>query len=341
MPDDAKVTEQETEETPTEEVDETEVAFSEDLEDEDKEPAPKGEEKPPQTEKKRGPGRSRKEKPEEKKQEKEEPGETGEETEEESEEEEPSTQERLDKRLESIKDDEDEEEPEKKEEPESKPEEKKGEEAPPSKLTKELISERLKLIAAEDLPGEIIIGDETVNLKQYAEDYPDDYAAIRVLSSVTAEKMIEKAFEGISFPKTEDVDKKIGELDLKVAQLSFDNAILRATDNEGNAKHPDALNIIYGEGMQDFHRWVKEQSPKIQKLATSLDPEDGVLILDYYKEDIAKKKTDEHDKSTKAKKKQYDDIYASEKSVKTNQRETGAGDKSPDEEAEEAFKEEE
>jgi hypothetical protein len=115
---------------------------------------------------------------------------------------------------------------------------------------------------------------------------------------------------------------------------------LRATDKEGNVKHPDALTIIYGEGMKDFHKWIKEQSPKMQKLANSLEPQDGILILDYYKEDTAKKKTAEHDKNTKDKKKEYDDIYKSEKSLKKNQQESIPGDKSADEEAEESFNEE-
>jgi len=335
MPDDEKATEQ-TEEIKEDQIDELEEAFAEEIEEEKK-----ADQKEKDTEDKED-----KDKKSDEKDEKDEKKETDKETKDkkEKEDKELSAKEKLDKRLEAIKEEEGEEEvppdKEEKEEKEEKDEKEEKGEAKPGKLTKELIAERLKLIASDELPGEIIIGDETINLKQYAEDYPDDYAAIRVLSSLTAEKMIEKALNNISFAKPEDVDTKMGELALKVDQLSFDNAVAQAQDEEGNLKHPDYFTITRGAGMKDFHAWVKEQSPKIQKLASSLDPEDGILILDYYKEAIAKKKTAEHDKKAKDKKKEYDDIYKSEKSVKKNKTEDFSGEKSPDEEAKEAFEEE-
>jgi len=351
MPDDKKDTEQEIEESPEDQVDETELAFAEEIE-EEKEPDEKEkaaeDKKPDETPKKRGrPKKEVAEKSDEegKKIVKKEPEKKEKEDEEEEEEEEEpeklSAKEKLDKHLESIKDEE--EEPpavEKEKEPEKKEVKKETEEVKPSKMTKELLAERLKLISGDDLPGEIIIGDETINLKQYAEDYAEDYAAIRVLSSLTAEKMIEKALGNLSFAKSEDIDTKIGNLELRVTQLSFDNAVVQAIDEEGNLKHPDYFTITRGSGMKDFHAWVKEQSPKIQKLANSLEPEDGILILDYYKENTAKERTAELDKKTKDKKKEYDDIYRGKKSVKKDRTESGQGQKSDNEEAEESFNEE-
>jgi len=342
MPDDDKATEHNEEEEKEVEIEEDEEAFAEEIEDE-KKADEKEKEEATKDKKEKDEELDEKGEKVEKKAEKKEPEKK--EDKKEKEEKDLSAKEKLDKHLESIKDEEGEEkeeEPEKKVEKEEKvekKEEKKEKEDKPLKLTKELISERLKLISSDDLPGEVIVGDETINLQQYAKDYPDDYSAIRVLSSLVAEKMIEKALDGVSSVKPEDFDEKIGGLELKVNQLSFDNTVVQATDKEGNLKHPDYFSIVYGAGMKGFHVWIKEQSPKMQKLASSLDPEDGVMIMDYYKEDTAKKKTGEHDKKTKDKKKEYDDLYKSEKSVKKNQSEHSQGDKSADEEAEDSFNE--
>jgi len=335
MPDDDKATEQEKidfSKVAEEEPDESEAAFGEDEEPEKKEEEKKPEEKAEKEEKKQEPkeGEAKKEEEPEKKEEK-------------QEKQEPSLKEKVEQRAESIKDEEGEEEPpEKKEEPAKKEEpEKKAEEEPkPLKIDKEFIADQLKLISNDDLPEEVIIGDESINLKQYAKDYPDDYAAIRVISSVMAQKIIDKAMGGLTYAKPEDVDTKVGELGASVAQLFFENAVSRATDDKGSLKHADYYNIVYGEGKDAFHAWVKEQPAKIQKLANSLEPEDGILILDYYKEDVARKKTADHDKKTKSKKDEYDAIYKSEKSVRKNQQEAGVSGKTPDEEAEEAFDEE-
>jgi len=344
MPDDEKATEQEPEEIKDETSDEGEAAFAEDITDEEEQG--KKEEKPVEDKgKKKEAEKKAEEKGKEEKSEKEKEAE--EKKGEEKEEKELSAKEKLDKRLESVGDEEEEETPpaKKEQEPEKKkeeePEKKPKEELKPAKLNKELLAERLSLISKDDLPEEVIIGDETVNLKQYAEDYPDDFAAIRVLSSLVAEKMVDKAVKGIEMPETGKITERVDVLEAGIAQLSFNTGVMQVKDDEGNVKHPDFYDIVYGSGMKDFHAWVKEQSPKIQKLASSLDPEDGILILDYYKEDVAKKKTTEHDKKTKDKKKEYDDIYKSEKSKRKNQQESGGGEKSPDEEAEEAFKEEE
>lgn len=349
MPDDEKATEQGTME---EEPNEMEEAFAEDI----------GDEETPKEDKEKGKAKSEaegKKEPEKKteKKDKEEKPDEGKEEEEEEEEDKKAekkkgeekeekgltVEEKLQKRIEALDAEEEEEEetpPDKGKKEEEEPEKKEKEEPEPTKLNKETLAERLKLISKDDLPEEIIIGDETINLKQYAEDYPDDFAAIRVLSSIVAEKMVDKALGGLEMPDTGKVTERMDNLEVGMAQLSFDSAVVQATDDEGNLKHPDFFNITRGEGMKDFHAWVKEQSPKIQKLANSLNPEDGILILDYYKEHLAEKKTAEHDKKTKDKKKEYDDIYKSEKSVKKNQRESGNDDKSPDEIAEEAFNEE-
>lgn len=222
----------------------------------------------------------------EEKEEKEPPKEDEEEQEEESEEkeeEEPKTaKERLEKRLEKEGPEEESEEEEKAEEEEEREEEK----APV--LTKEDVANRLSTIDDGELPGEMIIGNQTINLKEYATQYPDEWAAIKVVSGVVAEKIIEERLGGLDYAKPEDYDKKITGLESRINQLNFDNSVALATDEDGNLRHPDYHNIVYGAGKEDFHKWVKEQNKKTQKLTTSMNYEDALLLLDYYKEDTAK-----------------------------------------------------
>ena len=343
MPDDEKVTEQTEEEKP----DEAEGAFAEEVEEEEEkkateEAAPakkeeKKEEEPPEKKAEKKAEEPEK-KPEEKK---EKPLDkmTGDElkkvadefpdldtsnmTKEEAieaitkareakaEEEPPKTaKDRLDKRLEELGEEE-EPEPQKKEETEP---EKKVEEGEPEKkavFTKEDIAERLQFLSHDELPEQMVIGDLEINVKEYAERYPEEFGIIKVASSAIAQKMIEKAVGGIETLKAEDVDEKIrGAVKEVLSQVSYERLVLE--------KHTDAMTIIYGSGKEEFHKWLEKQSERTKDLARSTDPEDGILILDYYKEDTAKKKTAEFDKKAKDKKKEHDDIHLStERSKKT------------------------
>jgi hypothetical protein len=283
MPDDEIVTEQEE----TEEVDPNEAQDAFDEDEEKEEEKEKDEKKEPE------------ENDEEKSGE-------GDEKEEEEEEEKPQTaKDLIDKRLESI---EDEEEPE--EEGEEEKPEKKDETKPDVKVfTKEEVKDRLALISNDELPGELTIGNDTIDLKAYAEAYPDEFATMKVVSAFMAEKAVEKALSSLEYAKPGETDEKIAQVSQSVLQLSFDSKVAQAVDKEGNLRHPDYYNIVYGAGKEDFHKWVGGQSKKVQKLATSLDPDDGLLLLDFYKEDTAKSKSKAlKDKSAKDKEK-YDALH--------------------------------
>lgn len=254
---------------------------------------------------------------------------------------------RLEERLASEKD---EEEPEKKapekEEPikEEKKDEKKDEiKDTPISLTKEKVSELLKVVADTDLPGEMIIGDLTVNLKEYAEEFPEDFNAIKIISSTIAEKIVNKALAGFKVDpgvKPKDINNEIGGVKVQLAQLSYESHVARATDDEGNLKHPDFYDIVYGKKQDDFRDWLKEQPKKTQKLATSLNPADGILMLDFYKEHLAKKKVKAHDEKTGKQKQEYDDIHKSGKNLKTGKRPAEDEDQDPNDIAKQAFEEE-
>lgn len=208
---------------------------------------------------------------------------------------------RLEKRIESerISEEGKETKPELKAEPEVKP-------AVRSSITKEDIANTISIITEEDLPEEVIIGDNVVDLKRFAMEFPDEFAAVKVLSSTIAERAINQALEGI---KSSDSANRVEKLETTVAQLSFDSIVARTTDDKGNLKHPDYYHLVYGEGKTDLMKWVEKQPEKYKKLASSLNPNDGDLLLDYYKEDIAKARTAAHDKKTGDRKKELDDIH--------------------------------
>jgi hypothetical protein len=332
MPDDEKVTELNEKETT-----EAEDAFSEDVKEEDKKDEPpkkdtKAEKEPDKKDKKA----TEKEKEPEKREEVKDEKKAKEEEKEPEEETELTAKEQIDKRLESL----DEEE-----EPELEPE-KKEEKTESTVLTKEDIVDRLNLFSEDDLPGKMVIGNLEIDLKEYAIQYPEEFGIIKVASSAIAEKMIEKALEGIKGAEQPgDIDTKLSQLDSRITkaeQATFDNTVAQATDDKGNLKHPDYFTITRGDGMKDFHKWVKSQPENIQRLASSLNPDDGILILDYYKEATAKKKVADFDKKAADKKKEIDDIHGSttrsDKSIKDSGED--APTKSQMDEAEAAFMEE-
>lgn len=285
MSDDENITEQEENEDEVTEEEEAQASFLED-EDEETKDGEKEEES----------GDSEDEKKSEEDEEEEE-----QEEEEEKDEDEPSdTKKRLDERLKEV---EDEEKPEE-EEPPAKDEEKSSD---VTVFTKEQVSDHLGILRDGELPGEIIIGDQTINLKEYAKNFPDEFAGIKVTAAVIAQRIAEKALEGKGFLTSEDIDDKINEQNVKIAQMSFDTQVAQTLDDDGNLKHPDYYNIVYGAGKEAFHEWVN-QSKKYQKMANSLNPDDGVLLLDYYKEDTAKTKSSAAKAKAKEKKKKHDAI---------------------------------
>lgn len=75
-----------------------------------------------------------------------------------------------------------------------------------------------------------------------------------------------------------------------LAQLYFQNELLE--------RMPDALKIARSK---DYQEWINKQSPAIQALNRSLNPEDALKVLNYYKEDMAKKRVEKHDAEAKKK----------------------------------------
>lgn len=162
-------------------------------------------------------------------------------------------------------------------------------------LTKEQVGEFLSIIGESDLPAKpVIIGDQEVDLAKYAKEYPDEFNSNVVLAGIIAKKMVEKQLKSSGYVSAEDHQKTTAALNDEIVRLNFWGEVMEF--------HPDARKIAKSD---EFKTWMAEQPRKIQMLGQRNNAEDAVAMLDFYKEDLAKKalkKKDDEDKGKKTKK---------------------------------------
>lgn len=211
----------------------------------------------------------------------EEAGFTGEELEEqEPAEEEYSAKAAAEKRAQELLDELEEEE----EEPEKAPPPARREPPPsqdkPQRMTKEAVARLLKSIDPEELPeGEVIVGDTYVNLRELAEDDPEEFAAQVVLSGAIAEKAIGSLLRSGQIVSREQMGNIVEAVNEQLVGQSYWLQVLQ--------EHPDGLDIKASDEFQD---WIGKQSKNMKTLAASVDPKDGIALIDYFKEDTGKVK---------------------------------------------------
>lgn len=165
-------------------------------------------------------------------------------------------------------------------------------EKPPAKAPEILDN----LLSIDDLPDkDIKVGDVSVNLKEYKKDYPEDFAAIMAVGSILAKSIVQKQLQTGQYVKAD----LVADLHNKVKDLEFWDEIALS--------HPDARKINKDS---DFLDWLDKQDEPLKRLARNMEtPEDGVLILDFYKKSKAAKKAADFDAAAKGKKKRTDDLH--------------------------------
>lgn len=181
------------------------------------------------------------------------------------------------------------------------------------------------LISIDDLPDdEIKVGDVSVNLKEYKNDYPEDFAAIMAVGSMLAKTIVEKQLQSGEFVKAD----KISDLHDEIQDIRFWDQI--------SEKHSDARKINKDP---DFLNWLDNQDEPLKRLARGMEsPEDGILILDFYKKSKAKKKASDFDSKGREKKKKTDDLH---KGTMRNKATVNVSDDVDINDAEAAFNEDE
>jgi hypothetical protein len=192
----------------------------------------------------------------------------------------------------------------------------------PSSITKEKVREYLDIIPDDDLPGEIILGDDTIDIKGLKEDFPEDYSAIKVLSAVMADKIVQKRISEGEFVKAGDIDKKVAPLEERMTRLSFWDEVRDA--------HADAKTIAK---TKEFSEWIEKQPKSIQALGGTWDAQDAISVIDFYKEAQAKKTAKEHDDKQREEKKKKDGLHSAGMRSKPGTQKTDAKNDMSDEEA--------
>lgn len=171
-----------------------------------------------------------------------------------------------------------------------------GGEAPGSKLTKEKVADYLKGVSLDDLPEEMIIGDSTINLKEFASEFPDEFNNSVVIGAMMAERIANQMLEGAGYADQGAVQ----ELQNTVADLQFWQTVSQV--------HPDVQKLNFDP---KYAEWI-EKNPAYSKLAKNLvEPQDAIDLINAYKEDQAKAKAADHDKKARGKKDKKDAVHSS------------------------------
>lgn len=206
------------------------------------------------------------------------------------------------------------------------------------KLTKEDVARHLSALDLDSLPGEVIVGNETVDLKGYRDEYPEDFNNLMVMAAAIAEgiggakkadddgmtasekrmlatenRQLDRAFRAKSFRTFIDQIGPEAAAYEKSQNIEERRALLDAFD--GYMDYWNEVAEIHDDGMElcmtpEFAAWLGKQPAKVQRAANSGGAAMGIKVLDAYKESIAKYKVKQHDDNANAEKKRKDDILS-------------------------------
>lgn len=119
---------------------------------------------------------------------------------------------------------------------------------------------------------------EGLNLKEFAELYPEEVKCSMFLAEHIANQILSRGGNGGGNPelgqRLDQMEQFMRQQFAAQAQETFDNAVL--------AEHPDAREIVSSD--PKFKEWLKGQSSGIKRMfLESTDPKDACMILDMYK----------------------------------------------------------
>lgn len=152
--------------------------------------------------------------------------------------------------------------PEKREEPKV--------DIPPAAAAKGITYQEIVANLPEDYEG--------LNLKEFAELYPEEVKCSMFLAEHIANQILSRGGNGGGNPelgqRLDQMEQFMRQQFAAQAQETFDNAVL--------AEHPDAREIVSSD--PKFKEWLKGQSSGLKRMfLESTDPKDACMILDMYK----------------------------------------------------------
>jgi len=140
----------------------------------------------------------------------------------------------------------------------------------------------------------IAVDGREIPLTEFAEQYPEVAQASLVIGREVAKNMLGEAVKAGEILTKESV----AGLQAKVENMEFWQGV--------SESHSDARKVT---GSKEFWDWMEKQAPGIQNLGESLNPADGVAVLDAYKESLAKLSKVETDKVATETKRGRDDLH--------------------------------
>uniref|UniRef100_A0A6M3IWD2 Uncharacterized protein n=1 Tax=viral metagenome TaxID=1070528 RepID=A0A6M3IWD2_9ZZZZ len=148
-------------------------------------------------------------------------------------------------------------------------------------MTKEEIAGILNTIPKDTFSdSDVIIGNESLNIGKFAETYPEDFAIMKVIAGTMAKKIVENMVKTGGLVAKDTLASFQAELQqgqISTRQQLFELSVLRV--------HPDLYDVVKSK---DYLEWFPRQSAGVKRMASSLDVDDAVLVLDFYKEKKAK-----------------------------------------------------
>ncbi|MCP4570583.1 MAG: hypothetical protein GY841_23610 [FCB group bacterium] len=174
----------------------------------------------------------------------------------------------------------------------------------PEKLTVENIEFMADIVDIDEFPdAPIKVGEDEIDIRRFQEDDPVGFAAAKILGSMATQKTIKAAIEAgvlVTGERHMALEKQINQLGNTMTGLLWWNAV-----SDPKTGHIDAREVY---ASPEFKAWYKGQPEAIRKLGNGA-PKDAVLVMNYYKEEIAKKATSAHDNKAGKNKKDQDDIH--------------------------------
>ncbi|MFA5187352.1 MAG: hypothetical protein WC551_12810 [Patescibacteria group bacterium] len=170
----------------------------------------------------------------------------------------------------------------------------------------------------QDVPGlgdvKIKVDGVDVPMKEFAAQYPEVAQASLAIGKAVGKTMAGELIKDMVKAGQILTGDAVKGLQAQVANMEFWQGVTE--------KHPDARTIA---ASKEFWDWMNKQSPGIQVLRTSLNVENGVAVMDAYKESAAKAAKSGADKEATAAKNAKDNLHKETLREKKTAEEGGKG----------------
>lgn len=180
-----------------------------------------------------------------------------------------------------------------------------------------------------ELPGEVMVGDIPVNVKEMINDFP---ALVPITVAVVQKALRGMVSSGTLLTKG-SLDRATGNLDQGLADARFEIEVYKIAT-------PKGIDMDAVLGSDDFSKWFNDQ-PETTKVLMRGSPRDVVDCVvkyqDAQKVADAKEKTDKADEEKKDEKKEHDDLH--ESTIDSKEKAESPSSKSEDAEMKEGWDE--